>query len=180
MSMPRGRENIGAVLSVVAGLIAVLVGAGVLLHSALAPHARTPLAAAAAGTNGHVAGVNPEARQVDTGQKKQATGVKMRVEKPGRIPKSRIGSGVTGGCVLGYGKGRACLPTVPPGEMNHAQHVGTPNDLSALWTCSRVWLLFPKGLAVNSSKDGVGVDGVDPLGLDSNKDGVACGSGDRD
>lgn len=181
MPIPRGRERIGAGLSIVAGLIAVLVGAGVLFHSVFEYQpVRASLAASVDGTEGDLAGVNPEARNVNTGQKKQAVGVKMRVERPGRIPESRIGSGVTGGCVLGYGKGRQCLPTVPPGERAHAAHVGAVADLTSRWTCSTVWLLFPKGLAVNSRSNGVGDEGVDPLGLDSNKDGVACGSGDRE
>jgi hypothetical protein len=181
MSRTPGSSTIGAGLSVVAGLVAVLVGAGVLVHSVLAapPTATSFLATAVAGSDGGIAGVNPEATGVDDGEKKQAAGVPMRVERPGRIPEDRIGSGVTGGCVLGYGKGKLCLPTVPPGERAHAGHAGVA-DLASRWTCSQVWLLFPKGIAVNSSRDGVGSDGVDPLGLDTNEDGVACGSGDRD
>jgi hypothetical protein len=179
MSKLRERESLGVGLSVAAALISVLVGSGVFLHSALAPEARVSLATAVPGTDGDIAGVNPDARAVNTGQRQQAAGIRMRVERPGRIPKDRIGSGVTGGCVLGYGKGKLCLPTVPPGERAHAGHAGVA-DLASRWTCAQVWLLFPKGIAVNSSRDGVGSDGVDPLGLDANKDGVACGAGDRD
>jgi hypothetical protein len=178
-SARRGRAWL--VVSMLAGLLAVLVGAGVLLRTAIAPPTATPVVAAALpGSDGQVAGVNPEAVGTNTGDVEQATGIRMRVEDPERKPEELIGSGPTGGCVLGYGEGDDCLPTVPPGERAHAGHGGQPADLAGRWSCSAVWLLYPKGLAVNDADAGVGPEGVDPLGLDSNGDGVACGKGDRD
>ncbi len=182
MRASTGREKLGVGMSVAAALVSVTVGsvAAVLVATSSEGTGLAPVTAAVAATDGEIAGVNPGASGVNTGDKKQASGVKMHVQKPARIPKDSIGSGVTGGCVLGYGKGLNCLPTVPPGEIAHAQHAGSVADLSARWTCSQVWLLFPDGLEVNRAKDGVGSEGVDPLGLDSNRDGVACGEGDRD
>ncbi|MCU0300041.1 MAG: hypothetical protein MUF35_00365 [Candidatus Nanopelagicales bacterium] len=178
-SSRRGRA--GLVVSVLAGLVAVLIGSWILLRTALMPPTPTPVVAVALpGSDGQVAGVNPEARGVNTGDREQATGIRMRVEDPGRVPEALIGSGPTGGCVLGYGRGDACLPTVPPGERAHAGHHGEPADLASRWTCSDVRLLYPRGIAVNDADDGLGPEGVDPLGLDSNRDGVACGKADRD
>jgi hypothetical protein len=178
-SARRGRAWL--VVSVLAGLLAVLVGAWILLRTAIAPPTATPVVAAALpGSDGQVAGVNPEAAGVNTGEKDQATGIRMRVEDPERKPDELIGSGPTAGCVLGYGRGDDCLPTVPPGERGRAGHHGEPADLASRWTCSTVWLLYPRGIAVNAEEHGLPPEGVDPLGLDSNGDGVACGKGDRD
>jgi hypothetical protein len=39
------------------------------------------------------------------------------------------------------------------------------------WDCSEVRTLFPKGITLERGS-------ADPLRLDTNKDGVACGTGD--
>lgn len=181
-SVRMGGQRVLVVGSVLAGLVAVLVGAWAVFSTALTPPAPTRVTAAAVpGTEGgaQVAGVNRQAEGVNAGTVDQASGIRMRVEEPGRIPKDRIGSGPTGGCVVGYGRGDACLPTVPPGAQEHAGHGGALADLSDLWTCARVRTLFAEGIAVNSQSDGLGPDGVDPLGLDTDGDELACGPGDQ-
>jgi hypothetical protein len=181
-SVRTGGQRLLVVGSVLAGLVAVLVGAWALFSTALTPPVPMRVTAAAVpGTEdgAQIAGVNTQAEGVNSGTVAQARGIQMRVEAPGRIPRDRIGSGPTGGCVLGYGRGDACLPTVPPGVQAHAGHGGTLADLSDRWTCARVRHLFAEGIAVNSQSDGLGPDGRDPLGLDTNGDGQACGPGDQ-
>jgi hypothetical protein len=73
------------------------------------------------------------------------------------------------GCVPQYGKEGQCLPLVPPSQTAHAGHVA-PQQLTRLWTCSEVRTLFPDGLPLGEA---------DPLNLDTNKDRIACGAGDR-
>ncbi|MDP9394679.1 MAG: hypothetical protein M3Q27_10725, partial [Actinomycetota bacterium] len=77
-----------------------------------------------------------------------------------------------GGCAVGYGRGAACLPALPPEHPGHS--AGTPR----IWTCSQVRDLLPQGIAVNRPQDGTAPAGVDPLGLDSDGDLVACDTGD--
>lgn len=67
-----------------------------------------------------------------------------------------------GGCVLEYGDPGQCLPTRPPST-------STVASTSGQWTCAGVRELFPDGLAAG---------GGDPLRLDGDGDGVACGPGD--
>lgn len=65
---------------------------------------------------------------------------------------------VVAGCATGYGTpGDQCLPLRAPGNRP--------------MTCTYVVRLFPAGIAVT---------GKDTLGLDGNRDKVACGPGDRD
>jgi hypothetical protein len=107
-----------------------------------------------------VAAVRADAAGVNEGTKDQAAGVQMRPIKPG--DSAIVGkSGQYGGCTPGYGRGRECLPP--------ASADGRP--AGAPWTCVEVAALLPKGIRLN-------VKGVDPLGLDSNGDGIACGTGD--
>jgi hypothetical protein len=107
-----------------------------------------------------VAAVRADAAGVNEGTKDQAAGVQMRPIKPG--DSAIVGkSGQYGGCTPGYGRGRECLPP--------ASADGRP--AGAPWTCAEVASLLPKGIRLN-------VRGVDPLGLDTNGDGIACGTGD--
>lgn len=73
------------------------------------------------------------------------------------------------GCVPQYGKEGQCLPLVPPSQMAHAGHTAR-HELTRLWTCAEVRTIFPEGVALGGK--------ADPLGLDSNKDRIACGKGD--
>ena len=72
-----------------------------------------------------------------------------------------------GGCERDYGDGSQCLPTVPPSQ---AGHVAAGHG-RARWACEEVRRYFADGLVVV-------VSGVDPLRLDVNGDGTACGRGD--
>lgn len=114
-----------------------------------------------------VADVDPEAAGVNEGDKEQASGVKMK-SIPKIDNKKVMGeSGEFGGCTEGYGRGKQCLPPVSPAavamKMTAEEHP---------WDCGEVAKLFPKGIAVN--KKGA----ADPLRLDYNRDGIACGAGD--
>ena len=62
-----------------------------------------------------------------------------------------------GGCTPGYGNGGQCLPTRPPSADGAAP--------SNTWTCAAVRDIFPTGIATTD----------DPLGLDTDGDGMACG-----
>lgn len=99
--------------------------------------------------------VRAEAAGVNEGTKKQATAVRMRPADA--APDAVAGDfGKFGGCVPGYGKGKACLP---------------PAAQTSAWTCAEVRAVLPKGIAVNKKDD-------DALKLDKNSDGTACGVGD--
>lgn len=74
-------------------------------------------------------------------------------------------SSARGGCTAGYGGGAACLPEVPPSSAEHAGH-----GMKILWTCTEARTILPRGIEVT---------GGDKLKLDSNKDGTACGVGDK-
>ncbi len=87
--------------------------------------------------------------------------------KPGDVFRSP--TAVNGGCRLEYGTPGQCLPRIPPSQAAHAAHGMTPSDR---WTCAEVRTLFPAGVTLRSA-------GIDPLGLDTDRDGTACGSGDR-
>jgi len=67
-----------------------------------------------------------------------------------------------GGCVLDYGDPGQCLPTRPPSSSTEA-------STASAWTCEDVRQLFPDGLTARAG---------DPLRLDGNGNGVACGTGD--
>lgn len=113
--------------------------------------------------------LDADAAGVNEGTKQQAAEVTMqpapRVDPTEVLP----AHGLTNGCVAGYGGGTACLPQTPP---SHAGH-GSGQDMSIYWTCAEARTLLPDGIAVDAN-------GGDPLGLDSNKDGIACGPGDRE
>jgi hypothetical protein len=106
------------------------------------------LAAAASARNG-----------VGTWGIRPARGVKggSAIRKPGQVLPDRRAEGVTsGGCLIAYGEpGGQCVPARAPGN----------RPLS----CDYLVRLFT---------DGVRVRTADPLGLDRNRDGIACGPGD--
>ena len=89
---------------------------------------------------------------------KLARGVTLgRVERAPNLPRPDQTGTTSGGCLIDYGvPGAECLPARARG--------------GGAVTCAYVVSVFPKGVAVT---------GRDRLGLDSNGDGVACGSGDR-
>jgi hypothetical protein len=111
--------------------------------------------------------LDPGAAAVNDGTKKQATGVVL-LPAPVVDPSQVLPNGLVNGCVSGYGQGVQCLPTTPP---SHAGH-GSGQDMSMYWTCAEARTLLPDGITVDTP-------GTDPLGLDSDKDGTACGAGDR-
>ena len=89
---------------------------------------------------------------------KLARGVAMgKIQRPPNLPNPNVTGSISSGCLIDYGKpGAQCLPARARG--------------GAAVTCAYVVSLFPKGIAVS---------GRDRLGLDSNRDGIACGPGDR-
>jgi hypothetical protein len=104
--------------------------------------------------------VRADAAGVNEGTKDQASGVKMRPVKP--ADSAVVGEfGEFGGCTPGYGQGKQCLP---PASAD-GRPAGQP------WTCVEVVRLLPRGIRLD-------VRGVDPIGLDRNGDGIACGKGD--
>lgn len=106
------------------------------------------LAAAASAPNG-----------VGTWDVKPARDVKggSVAHKPSQVLPHRRAEGVTsGGCLTAYGSpGRQCVPIRGPGN--------SPPS------CAYLVRLFTDGVRVRSA---------DPLGLDRNRDGIACGPGD--
>jgi hypothetical protein len=77
--------------------------------------------------------------------------------RPGQVLPHRSAEGVTsGGCSIAYGTpGRQCVPGLAPGDR--------PQN------CAYLVRLFAHGVRVRSG---------DPLGLDRNRDDIACGPGD--
>ena len=113
-----------------------------------------------------IKGVDPEAAGINEGKKKQAISVKMR-NNPKIDADEVVGkSGPQGGCVKGYGRGRQCLPPISPQAVQH----GMTRDQHP-WNCIDLRTILPQGINVNKKGD-------DPLRLDFNQDGIACGRGD--
>lgn len=112
---------------------------------------------------------------VDTGRTREKP---VRTESVNRLavsPKSLFRdvfdspTAAGGGCRSEYGAPGQCLPRVPPSQAVHAAH-GMP--VSEVWSCAEVRTLFATGLPMRTA------GGADPLRLDTNKDGTACGTGD--
>jgi hypothetical protein len=119
-----------------------------------------------------IADVAPEAAGVNEPGHVQAAGIKMTPDKGRGLGAGDVSdTALAGGCVPGYGKEGECLPPVPPRlAAEHAGHRGMGGPKMAIfYTCEDVRALIPDGL----------VTAEDPLGLDSNKDGIACGKGDN-
>ena len=122
-------------------------------------------------------GVGPNGDAVNRGTHVPARDVAMG--KPPVKPEEVLpGDGLlVNGCVAGYGQGGACLPSAP--RRAAAQAV-----TKYRWKCTEVRELLPLGIAVDGHDGHDGHVGhqaalVDPLALDSNGDGIACGRGDR-
>jgi len=109
-------------------------------------------------------GANKDSKGVNAGTKKQ-----VRAGKP--APKAKPSDVLTattanGGCRPEYGGRGQCLPFVPPSHAAHPDH-----GMDDAWTCTELRSLMPKGIPVREP-------GIDPLGLDTDGDGTACGRGD--
>jgi hypothetical protein len=118
-----------------------------------------------------IADVAPEAEGVNEPGHEQAAGIKMTPDKDKGMDAGDVSdTALAGGCVPGYGTDGECLPPVPPRlAAEHAGHAGMDGpEMAMFYTCEDVRALIPDGLATEE----------DPLGLDSNKDGIACGKGD--
>lgn len=80
-----------------------------------------------------------------------------------------------GGCHPAYGEDGQCLPEVPPSLAQHLQDMlGAGLDPSTMphpWQCGEAREYFPNGIRVR-------VPDLDPLELDRNGDGTACGPED--
>lgn len=95
------------------------------------------------------------------GRVQQAT--KVRMHHPRKLlRRDDIGRGQGNGCMKGYGKPGQCLPLQSPAQL-------AMPEMDHPWTCPEVRELFEGGIEVWDR---------DPLGLDTNGDGVACGPGD--
>lgn len=120
-----------------------------------------------AATSQRGAGAGQAAPLIESGEKKPqgppVSEARGKTRRSNAAPAKRA----TGqpGCVVGYGTGGECLPVTPP---SHAAH--TDHSMEMAWTCAEVRTLFKDGVSVSKGKD--------KLKLDSNKDGVACGTGD--
>lgn len=121
---------------------------------------------------------------VNNGTVRQAAGVVMTTPAPVDPEQVVDELSMLGGCVPGYGRGTACLPAMPPRlAAEHAGHQGMRAiEMARYWTCPEVRDLIPDGIAVNDTPPPTSFPGAapgrDPLRLDSNGDGVACGRGD--
>lgn len=96
---------------------------------------------------------------------KKVKGTKDKKVKPEDVFKTN--SSKRGGCVPHYSLGGQCLPTVPPSQ---AEHVAA-GHMKPKWECPEVRTMFPQGITLERGS-------ADPLKLDTNKDAVACGTGD--
>ena len=113
-----------------------------------AAQAQQSLAEAARKPNGIGTWGGEPARNVKPG--------KLRRDPSAVLPATKQSGVLASGCVLGYGApGAQCVPAQAPG--------GKP------MTCAYLQKLFPGGIRVT---------GRDPLRLDTNGDGSACGRGD--
>lgn len=118
-----------------------------------------------------IADVAPEAEGVNQPDPKQAEGIKMTPDKDRGLGAGDVSdTALAGGCLPGYGSEGQCLPPIPPRlAAEHAGHAGMDGPkMAVFYNCEDVRALVPDGLATEK----------DPLGLDSNKDGIACGKGD--
>jgi hypothetical protein len=148
------RTRIGAFV-VGAALIGAGAGAATALNASAGPPHQTSLADAASQAHG-------------IGARRLASGLDG-ASRPDTDPTQVVGDteAKIGGCETAYGKPGQCLPEVPPSQ---AEHVAM-GHMQPHWECGEVRTMFAKGLKLRAK-------GVDPLGLDRNGDGTACGKGD--
>jgi hypothetical protein len=142
-----------------AGLASALVLGGIsvtTLNASAEPPTFTTLAEAAAQPHG----IGQEEEVA-----KDVKGDKEKKVKPEDVFKTN--SSKRGGCIPAYSLGGQCLPTVPPSQ---AEHVAA-GHMKPTWECSEVRTMFAQGITLQRGS-------ADPLQLDTNKDGVACGTGD--
>lgn len=140
-----------------AGLLTAGLGAGA---AAPAPSPAT--------TTRSATGISPQAAGVNEGTKRQGAAVVMRPARTDSAGDDRLAgvAGATGGCTPGYGRGRACLPLTPLSVVRTGGLIA-----EARWTCAELRSLIPAGIRLDAR-------GQDPLLLDRNGDGTACGAGD--
>ncbi len=118
-----------------------------------------------------IADVAPEAEEVNDPAPQQAEGIRMTPDDAKGLNAGDVSdTALAGGCVPGYGTDGQCLPPIPPRlAAEHAGHAGMDGpEMAMFYTCEDVRALLPQGVAAVE----------DSLGLDSNKDGIACGKGD--
>ncbi|QCU77653.1 hypothetical protein E7744_05130 [Citricoccus sp. SGAir0253] len=118
-----------------------------------------------------IAGVAPEAHAANRPGPQQAQGIRMVPDRGRGLDADDVSdTALAGGCVPGYGTDGECLPPVPPRlAAEHAGHRGMDGpEMAMFYNCADVRALVPDGLVTED----------DPLGLDSNRDGIACGKGD--
>lgn len=118
-----------------------------------------------------IADVAPEAGAVNQPAPEQAEGIRMIPDENRGLDADDVSdTALAGGCVPGYGTDGQCLPPIPPRlAAEHAGHAGMDGpEMAMFYNCEDVRALLPDGIATEE----------DLLGLDSNKDGIACGEGD--
>jgi len=153
---------VAAIIGVFAVLVLVISGASVFGDpgaSAVAAKpgpVRTPIAE-------QHAYVDPNIGQEMNGKPGKVTlASKVKMHKPGVVSKDAVGNGNGTGCQKNYGDPGQCLPLFSQAQLDMPQ-------MKHPWTCQDVRELFPQGISVT---------GKDTLGLDTNQDRTACGSGD--
>jgi hypothetical protein len=144
------------VVAAVVGVALAVTGTATALNASAKPPKQTSLSQAASEPHG-------------IGARRLAAGLDGATARPDTKPEAVVGDteAKIGGCLVAYGKPGQCLPEVPPSQ---AEHVAM-GHMQPHWECAEVRTIFAKGLKLRDK-------GVDPQGLDTNRDGTACGKGD--
>lgn len=139
-------------------LVATLSVGGVALAVPGGQPRGTTLAQAGQAHVGLGAGVVPGERGQETSRRvgQEVAAARGQARGPVAAPK-RLED--VDGCERAYGTAGQCLPVNPPADVS----------MPGMWHCVDVLRLFPAGLRVNGS---------DPLMLDADSDGLACGPND--
>lgn len=173
--------------SVGAGGRATTPAPGSLAAAAALPPAQAIAAREAVDAKGKVdgsSGVRRSAAGVNQG--KAALGVGRGPASAKVDPRAMTSAATrTGACVPGYGRGGQCLPNAPGSMLDH----DGMSVVNGAWTCAWVRQRLPQGIPVVKTPASIALGkrmvtppvrpGVDPIGLDSTTDGIACGPGDR-